>query len=180
MKTTTSEVVLECDCSSLSKYSFATDAGVIGGFSMALGRRVVAGLRLDEALRNCGWWAGVKLRVGRFGTDRFLSSLGVEDRSCRIDATEDERETGERAGEDFVVRGVLNCVRKGDVSTALGGRLSLLLTSRNLSLRDVTVLAPGRLVPVCSLVSTDGSAMSGSWSILSEALSRVISFIVAW
>lgn len=76
----------------------------------------VDGFKFEEALRNCGC-DGVELLTVRFGVDLFLSSLGVEDRSLRNDATDGERERLlllEDEGREF---GVLNGVREGEDSS---------------------------------------------------------------
>lgn len=54
----------------------------------------------------------------RFGTDRFLSSFGVEERSFRKEATEGDRDKDEVLGVEGLVRGVLKGVgRDGEESS---------------------------------------------------------------
>lgn len=111
--------------------------------------------------------AGVVLRTVRLGTDRFLSSLGVEDRSWRMEEAEGERDIEEPLGVEDLARGVLKGDLAGEVPecwpfVSVSGTVAV--TFRNLSLCGVLLL--GETSFVCSLISTEGRGISGSCSIL--------------
>lgn len=72
---------------------------------------------MEDALLNCGWWAGVELLTVRFGVDLFLSSLGVKGRSLRNEATDGEREILVLPGVEERARDVFNGVREGEGSS---------------------------------------------------------------
>lgn len=134
---------------------------------------------MEDALRNCGWWAGVELLTVRFGVDLFLSSLGVEAGSLRNEATEGDLEILVLPGVDERPRGVLSGVRDGEGSSReVDWRVlvlfALLGTFLSVSCSFTPVLCGVRWV-ICSwsFVSIDGTTISGSRSILGDGKARL-------
>lgn len=112
--------------------------------------------------------------------DLFLSSLGVEDRSLRNEATEGDLEILVLPGVDERPRGVLNGVRDGEgsnreVDWRVLVRLALLGTFLSVSFKFTPALSGVRWVfGTWSFVSIDGTTISGSRSILGDGEDKAL------
>lgn len=115
----------------------------------------------------------------RFGVDLFLSSLGVTERSLRKEATDDERGVFVPPGVEDRALGVLYVVRDGEDSIReVGCRVGVLPMSFATFLFESLGFTPTLCgVPVGffapATVSTEGTAMSGSRSILRDSEGEV-------